>query len=289
MHVLSKGLTVDDKLQIQPGTAQETLIILLYARKKCGDKFPELYADPAATEICDRLDYDFSKLNKKYDTTFYEFGALEGAMRQLDMMYEINDYLRNHPNASIVCLGCGLDLDSRRCGNQQNKIFNVDFPDVIAMREELAGTNPRETNIVSDLTDLSWMDQVDARNGAVFYAAGVFHYLKKENVKAIVLKMTELFPGCRLVFDTVGTLGYKLMMRVILKKHGMNNFGNLFYTNNSVKDLSSWSDKISVSSKGYMLGYYDMKLPSIKGIHRLLANIGDNIMHMQIVKIELLY
>ena len=289
MHVLSKGFTVDDKLQIQPGTAQETLIIPLYARKKCGDKFPELYADPAATEICNRLDYDFSELNKKYDTTFYEFGALEGAMRQLDMMYEINDYLRNHPNASIVCLGCGLDLDSRRCGNQQNKIFNVDFPDVIAMREELAGANPRETNIVSDLTDLSWMDQVDARNGAVFYAAGVFHYLKKENVKAIVLKMTELFPGCRLVFDTVGTLGYKLMMRVILKKHGMNNFGNLFYTNNSVKDLSSWSDKISVSSKGYMLGYYDMKLPSIKGIHRLLANIGDNIMHMQIVKIELLY
>lgn len=289
MHVLSKGFTVDDKLQIQPGTAPETLIIPLYARKKCGDKFPELYADPAATEICNRLDYDFSELNKKYDTTFYEFGALEGAMRQLDMMYEINDYLRNHPNASIVCLGCGLDLDSRRCGNQQNKIFNVDFPDVIAMREELAGTNPRETNIVSDLTDLSWMDQVDARNGAVFYAAGVFHYLKKENVKAIVLKMTELFPGCRLVFDTVGTLSYKLMMRVILKKHGMNNFGNLFYTNNSVKDLSSWSDKISVSSKGYMLGYYDMKLPSIKGIHRLLANIGDNIMHMQIVKIELLY
>ena len=183
----------------------------------------------------------------------------------------------------------GVDSILTAGGNQQNKIFNVDFPDVIAMREELAGTNPRETNIVSDLTDLSWMDQVDARNGAVFYAAGVFHYLKKENVKAIVLKMTELFPGCRLVFDTVGTLGYKLMMRVILKKHGMNNFGNLFYTNNSVKDLSSWSDKISVSSKGYMLGYYDMKLPSIKGIHRLLANIGDNIMHMQIVKIELLY
>ena len=157
------------------------------------------------------------------------------------------------------------------------------------MREKLAGIDQRETNIVSDLTDLSWMDQVDARNGAVFYAAGVFHYLKKENVKAIVLKMTELFPGCRLVFDTVGTLGYKLMMRVILKKHGMNDFGNLFYTNNAVKDLSSWSDKISVSSKGYMLGYYDMKLPSIKGIHRLLAKMGDNIMHMQIIKIELLY
>ena len=69
-----------------------------------------------------------------------------------------------------------------------NKIFNVDFPDVIAMREELAGTNPRETNIVSDLTDLSWMDQVDARNGAVFYAAGVFHYLKKRKRQSYCLK-----------------------------------------------------------------------------------------------------
>ncbi len=34
---------------------------------------------------------------------------------------------------------------------------------------------------------------------------------------------------------------------------GMNDFGNQFYTNNAVKDLSTWSDKIVVSSKGYML------------------------------------
>ena len=44
---------MDDKLQIQPGTAQETLIIPLYARKKCGDKFPELYKDPAAEFVTD--------------------------------------------------------------------------------------------------------------------------------------------------------------------------------------------------------------------------------------------
>lgn len=103
-------------------------------------------------------------------------------------------------------LGVDSILTPGDAETNKNKIFNVDFPDVIALREELADTDPRETNIVSDLTNLSWMDQVDARNGAVFYAAGVFHYLKKEDVKAIVLKMTELFPGCRLVFDTVGTL-----------------------------------------------------------------------------------
>lgn len=277
---------MDERIQIQPETAQETLIIPLYARKKCSDKFPELYSDPVASEICSKLDYDFSRLDKKYDTALYEFGALEGAVRQLNMMYEINDYLNHRPNASIVCLGCGLDLDPRRCGNKQNKIFNVDFPNVIATREKLAGTDQRETNIASDLTDLSWMDQIDARKGAVFYAAGVFHYLKKEDVRTIILKMTELFPGCRLVFDTVGTLGYKLMMRVVLKRHEMSDFGNLFYTNNAAQELSAWSDTITVSSKGYMLGYYSLNSPGIRGIHRLLAHMTDKIMRMQIVKVE---
>lgn len=108
----------------------------------------------------------------------------------------------------------------------------------------------------------------------------------RREVKAIILKMTEFFPGCRLVFDTVGTLGYKLMMRVVLKRHGMSDFGNLFYTNNAVQELSTWSDKITVSSKGYMLGYYSLNSPGIRGIHRLLAHMTDKIMHMQIVKVE---
>ncbi|WP_282709905.1 hypothetical protein [Lancefieldella sp. Marseille-Q7238] len=67
----------------------------------------------------------------------------------------------------------------------------------------------------------------------------------------------------------------------------MSDFGNLFYTNNAVQELSTWSDKITVSSKGYMLGYYDMKSQGIEGIHRLLARIGDNIMNMQVVKIDM--
>ncbi|MBO5564317.1 MAG: class I SAM-dependent methyltransferase, partial [Lachnospiraceae bacterium] len=126
------------KIKIKHNSVQETLIIPLYARKKCSDKFPHLYQDPMATEICSRLDYDFSELDRKYETKAYEFGSMEGALRQMDMMAEISDYLKSHPNASIICLGCGLDFDPRRCGGENNKIYNLDFPDVIAAREELA-------------------------------------------------------------------------------------------------------------------------------------------------------
>jgi len=53
---------------------------------------------------CDRLDYDFSELEKKNKSFLYEFGSLEAAMRQLDIMWEIQAYLKNHPKATIVNL-----------------------------------------------------------------------------------------------------------------------------------------------------------------------------------------
>ena len=274
------------KIKLEKNSVQETLIIPLYARKKCSDKFPQLYTDPMASAICERIDYDFSLLERQYESTAYEFGAMECALRQMDMMWEINDYLKEYPDAAIVCMGCGLDFDPRRCGGVTNTIYNLDFPDVIAAREELADTDTREVNIACDLTDLSWMDRVDGKRGAVFYAAGVFHYLKTEDVKRIALAIVERFPTARVVFDTVGKMGYKLMMKVALKKHGINDFGELFYTGNPVKDLSAWSDKLRVSARGYMLGYYDMKTPGVRAIHRLLAKLGDSVMKMKIVRLE---
>ena len=272
--------------RIEKGTVQETLIIPLYARKKCTDIFPLLYDDPMASKICSMLDYDFSELDKLYEKTAYEFGAMEAALRQMDMMWEINDYIAAYPDASIVCMGCGLDFDARRCGSDRNHIFNIDFPDVIETREKLAQIGQRETNIAADLTDHRWMEKIDAKAGAVFFAAGVFHYLKREDLKALVVEMANRFPGCRLVFDTVGKFGHRMMMKAVLKKHGMKDFGELFNTGNAEKDLAGWSDKICVSSRKYMLGYYDMKVPGVRGIHRLLAGAGDRLMKMQIVRID---
>jgi len=42
---------------------------------------------------------------------------------------------------------------------------------------------------------------------------------------------------------------------------------------------------LQVSSRGYMLGYNDLKDPSVSGFFRFLARVGDNGMKMQIVKI----
>lgn len=74
------------KVKIEKNTVQETLIVPLYGRKMCSEKFPELYTDIFAKELCERIDYDFTELEKKNNFFLYEFGSLEVAMRQLDIM-----------------------------------------------------------------------------------------------------------------------------------------------------------------------------------------------------------
>lgn len=60
-----------EKVKIEKNTVQETLIVPLYGRKMCSEKFPELYTDIFAKNLCDRLDYDFTELEKKNDSFLY--------------------------------------------------------------------------------------------------------------------------------------------------------------------------------------------------------------------------
>ena len=47
----------------------------------------------------------------------------------------------------------------------------------------------------------------------------------------------------------------------------------------------AWDSRLQVTSRGYMLGYNDLKDPSVSGFFRFLAKVGDGMMKMQIVKI----
>ena len=58
-------------------------------------------------------------------------------MRQCDIAWEVRDYLKTHPCAAVVNRGCGLDNTGRACDNGRCKIYNLDFPDVIALRQQL--------------------------------------------------------------------------------------------------------------------------------------------------------
>ena len=274
------------KYKIEKNTVQETLIILLYARKMCSELFPDLYYDETAVQLIDRIDYDFSAVSEKSGSLMQKFGFLEVAVRQNDIAFEIRDYLKTHPNAAVVNLGCGLDNTGRSCDNGSCKIYNLDFPDVIAVRDALLPVGEREENVPCDLNNTEWFDKIDASGGAVFFASGVFYYFLSEQVKSLVQAMAKAFPGSRLVFDAAGKSAVKLIAKTWLKTAEIQGVNAYFSVSDAKKELSLWDSNMSVSSRGYMLGYSDLRDPSVSKIFRLLAKIGDGMMKMKIVRLD---
>ena len=120
----------------------------------------------------------------------------------------------------------------------------------------------------------------------MLFAAGVFYYFLKSQVKTLVQAMARAFPGGKLVFDAAGKKAVQLMLKTWIKDAKIQDVGAYFYTSNARQELSQWSPALRVSSRGYMLGYQSLSDPSVRPFYRLLARLGDGPMHMQIVRID---
>lgn len=273
------------KYKIEKNTVQETLIIPLYARKVCSELYPSLYRDETANQLIDKIDYDFSDATKNSHALMQRFGSLEVAMRQNDIAFEIRDYLNSHPKAAVVNLGCGLDATGRACDNSICKIYNLDFPDVIAVRNELLPVGDREKNIPCNINERSWFNEIDASDGAIFFASGVFYYFLSEQVRDLVRAMTDAFPGCVLVFDAANRIAVKMIAKTWLKSAKIKDVSAYFAVSDAKRELSLWDSRLHVTSRGYMMGYNDLKDPSVSSFFRFLAKVGDSLLKMQIVKI----
>ena len=273
------------KYHIEKNTVQETLVIPLYGRLVCSEHFPELFSDPEARRICESLDYDFADKRRKMESAAGLFGALEVAQRQYDLRCEAEDYLKTHPGAAVVNLGCGLDDTFSRVDNGQCRGYNIDLPDVIRVRNDLLPPGERETNLACDLNDLSWMDRIDAGDGAVFFAAGVFYYFRTAEVKTLFRAMAEHFPGGVLAFDTCNARGARLMRKTWLKEAGITDV-SAFFSLEDEAELSGWSDHFSsVTAKSYMRGYRDI-YQNVGAFHKLMIRFCDTLVKMKIIKIS---
>ena len=186
----------------------------------------------------------------------------------------------------MVNLGCGLDSTGRSCDNGRCKIYNLDFPDVIAVRNELLPAVEREENIPCDLNNTEWFRKIDSSNGVVFFASGVFYYFLIEQVRALVRAMADAFPGGVLVFDAANRTAVKMIAKTWLKSAKIQDVGAYFAVSDAKREIGAWDSRLQVTSRGYMLGYNDLRDPSVSGFFRFLARVGDGMMKMQIVKIK---
>lgn len=262
---------------------QETLIIPLFGRKLAMDLYPDLFSDRECQSLLEQIEFETPPMTG----IKAKIGALMAATRQFDMAEGCRRYLKEHPNAAVINLGCGLDTTFYQADNGTATGYNLDFEDVIRVRNELLPTKEREHNIPCNLMNFNWFDSIDFKpeNGAVFFASGVFYYFKTEDVQKLFSALADRFPGGKLVFDATNSKSLKNMLKTWLEPAQMENVG-LYFSVDDETELFSWSDRFaSVTRNGYMTGYRPLDKR-----YGILANtifrVGDKSNMCQVIEIE---
>ena len=115
---------------------------------------------------------------------------------------------------------------------------NLDFPDVIAVRNELLPAGEREENIPCNLNNTEWFRKIESSNGAVFLAFGVSYYFLTEQVRELVRGMADAFPGGVLVFDAANRTAVKMIAKTWLRTAKIKDVGAYFAVSDAKSELS---------------------------------------------------
>lgn len=238
--IMTAKLTID--LQGVP----QTLLLPLIGRAKFSNQPYSPIHDEKAVELVNSLNYDFEHLlsvtNVKNSTLFW-------MARAYHFDQAIKAYLKAHPSAVVVNLGCGLDTTFYRVDNGQLTWVDMDLPEVIALRKQLLPPGSREHYIEKSILDLTWMNDVKKwGNEIIFIAGGLFMYFTEEQVQSIFTHMANQFPGCHLVFDNISPKGLK-HANEMLKKSDMQG-ALLQWALLDAKVIETWSPKIKLVAQG---------------------------------------
>lgn len=185
---------------------RETLLVTLQA-KAAESAFPDsLLNDHFAADLMRRLAGRPKPPDAGHDMT------IGIAVRAHMLDRRARAFIGRHPDAIVLNLGCGLDTRILRLDPQASiGWFDVDFPDVIALRRQLFPARAGCTTIASSITEREWIDLVPADRPAIVVAEGVFPYLSEHEVRDVLRRLTSCLAGGEIVFDAYSHLGIELL------------------------------------------------------------------------------
>jgi O-methyltransferase involved in polyketide biosynthesis len=149
-----------------------TAFVTQYARAVDSRWPTPILGDTLADEIVGKIDYDFDGL-----------GVPASAIRQTALRAKLLDdrarqFIAEHPDAVIVDLGAGLATPMQRVGPPPTvDWYNVDLPNVIALREQVVPADAHAHSIAASLADDTWTDQIPADRPTFLIADGLLAFV----------------------------------------------------------------------------------------------------------------
>ncbi len=187
----------------------KTAILTLRARAEEHHRPDRIFEDPTAAEWWTRVEWPVEL------DLWYRPDTQSGLARRAD---DINRIARRAVETlgvdRIIELGCGLSTRSARLSDLRlAHWFDVDLPEVIALRTRWGVGGARHTQIASSVLDHAWIDRLHGEpHRHLFIAEGLLYYLPREEVDALIDALGRRFAGSLVLTDMVGRINHPKLL-----------------------------------------------------------------------------
>jgi O-methyltransferase involved in polyketide biosynthesis len=260
------GDPVAEKIMVDVGDVQKTLFLPLWGRAHETGKPSPLLVDEAALEIISKVDFDFATITKNISAV----SQIGWIMRAIKVDGVVRGVLQKHPSATIVNIGCGLDTTFDRIDNGQVLWYELDLPDVIALRRKFFTESERRKTLSTSFLEDAWLDEITVDGKVLFIAAGVFYFFEEEVIKGTLKKLADRFPGGEVLFDVCSPTGMATANRMVIKNVGLDEGSFLIWGLKNADDILAWDRRFRLLQT---ITYFGDKRLSLK--LRLFGLISD--------------
>jgi O-methyltransferase involved in polyketide biosynthesis len=268
---------VADDVQLE--AVSETLFLPLYSLALESQRPNPIMVDEGAVALTRQLNEYFAASDKRIFRRLAQ-GRLPATLltsmalriRQYDRY--VSRFLDQQPDGVVVSLGCGLDDRRRRVDNGCMRWYDLDLPEVIALRRQFLAETERMRFIASSALEFAWLDELPGEPGCrfLFVAEGLFMYLPADGVRSLVTTLRDRYPGAELVAEVAN----RRIVRMMQSPLGRGKFRRQFGLSEDVvyqfglddsRDLESWAPGITFLDDW---SYFDESEPKL-GWMRLFA------------------
>lgn len=260
---------------------EETLLLPLWARSAETQRPDAIIEDPTAVSLLREIDYDFERFAHDWKSQL----AIAVRTRLIDDA--VGRFIHRHPAALVVNLGAGLDSRFFRLDNGELCWYDLDLPNVVAIKRRFFNESRRYRFLESSVLDFGWMEAVETRGRPVMIIAeGLLMYFARYQVRSLLRRLADAFPGAEmlievLAFGAVGMTRYHDTLRRFR--------ASLKWSLADSRELEQWHPAIRLLNEWCVLDYHRERwgwlgLVSENPWFRLLY--GERILHLRFEKGE---
>ncbi len=205
-----------DKLHVDLSGAPQTMLATFYAKALDAGFEKPILGDRLAKQIADRIDYDWTK------TAITARNSPSVTTRSAHFDTWARQFLAVNPDAVVLHLGCGLDGRAFRLDPGPGvEWYDIDYPDVIALRTQLYPTREHFHVVAASVTDPAWFADIPRDRPTLMVGEGLTMYLTEDDGTALLRRVVAHAPSGELQFDAFNRLGIRSQwMNTVVRRSG---------------------------------------------------------------------